>query len=169
MMAARPRGRGGVEMRGDAQVIEALNGILTAELTGINQYYVHAKMCQNWGYKRLYKHNYEESIDEMRHADKVIERILFLDGLPNMQRYMAVRLGETVVEQFQLDLAMELDAVKRYNEAIALAGAKSDAGTREMLEHLLKGEEESVDWHEAQLGMIETIGAERYLAEQMKE
>ena len=155
-------------MRGDAAVIEALNGILTAELTGINQYYVHAKMCENWGYKRLWKHNYDEAIDEMKHADKVIGRILFLDGVPNMQRYMPVRVGENVPEQFKLDLQLELDAVKRYNDAIALAGTKSDAGTREMLEHLLKGEEESVDWHEAQLGIIGTIGAERYLAEQLK-
>jgi bacterioferritin len=156
-------------MRGDAQVIEALNGILTAELTGINQYYVHAKMCQNWGYQRLYKHNHDEAIEEMKHADRVIERILFLDGVPNMQRLSPVRVGETVVEQFKLDLAMELDAVKRYNDAIGLAGSKSDAGTRELLEHLLKDEEDSVDWHEAQLGIVETIGAERYLAEQMKE
>jgi bacterioferritin len=156
-------------MRGDAEVLEALNGILTAELTGINQYYVHAKMCQNWGYQRLWKHNYDEAIDEMKHADRVIERILFLDGVPNMQRYSPVRVGETVVEQFKLDLAMELDAVKRYNDAIALAGRKGDAGTREMLEHLLKGEEDSVDWHEAQLGIVETIGAERYLAEQIKD
>ena len=155
-------------MRGDAAVIEALNGILTAELTGINQYYVHAKMCENWGYKRLWKHNYDEAIDEMKHADKVIGRILFLDGVPNMQRYMPVRVGENVPEQFKLDLAIELDAVKRYNEAIVLAGTKADAGTREMLEHLLKDEEDSVDWHEAQLGIIGTIGAERYLAEQLK-
>ena len=156
-------------MRGDPAVIEALNGILTAELTGINQYYVHAKMCQNWGYQRLWKHNYDEAIDEMKHADKVIGRILFLDGVPNMQRYLPVRVGETVPEQFELDLAMELDAVKRYNEAIGLAGTKGDAGTREMLEHLLMGEEESVDWHEAQLGIIQTIGTERYLAEQLKD
>jgi bacterioferritin len=156
-------------MRGDPAVIEALNGILTAELTGINQYFVHAKMCENWGYLRLYKHNYDESIDEMKHADRVIERILFLDGVPNMQRLMPVRVGETVPEQFELDLAMELDAVKRYNDAIALCTQKGDAGTREVLEHILRGEEDSVEWHEAQVGIIRTIGAERYLAEQMKE
>jgi bacterioferritin len=156
-------------MRGDPAVIEALNGILTAELTGINQYFVHAKMCQNWGYLRLYKHNHDEAIDEMKHADRVIERILFLDGVPNMQRYSPVRIGETVPEQFKLDLDLELDAVKRYNEVIALCTAKGDAGTREVLEHILKGEEESVDWHEAQLGILKTIGAERYLAEQLKE
>jgi len=156
-------------MRGDPAVIEALNGILTAELTGINQYFVHAKMCKNWGFHRIAHHNREESIDEMKHADAVIERILFLDGVPNMQRLNPVRVGETVPEQFKLDLAMELDAVKRYNDAIALCAQKNDAGTRELLEELLKGEEDSVDWHEAQLGLIETLGAERYLAEQIKE
>ena len=156
-------------MRGDPAVIEALNGILTAELTSINQYFVHAKMCANWGFHRVAKHNRDESIDEMKHADAVIERILFLDGVPNMQRLGPVRVGENVPEQFKLDLAMELDAVKRYNEAIVLCTQKNDAGTRELLEHLLKGEEDSVDWHEQQLGVIGTIGAERYLAEQLGE
>jgi bacterioferritin len=156
-------------MRGDPAVIEALNGILTAELTGINQYFIHAKMCRNWGFLRLAKHNYDESIDEMKHADSVIERILFLDGVPNMQRLGSVRVGETVPEQFKLDLAIEMDAVKRYNDAIVLCTQKNDAGTRELLDHILTAEEESVDWHEAQIGLIEKIGAERYLAEQMKE
>jgi bacterioferritin len=156
-------------MRGDPAVIEALNGILTAELTGINQYFIHAKMCRNWGVLRLAKHNRDESIDEMKHADAVIERILFLDGVPNMQRLGPIRVGETVPEQFKLDLELELDAVRRYNGAIVLCTQKNDAGTRELLEALLKGEEESVDWHEAQLGLIEKIGAERYLAEQLKE
>jgi bacterioferritin len=156
-------------MRGDPAVIEALNGILTAELTSINQYFVHGKMCANWGFERLAKHAHEESIEEMKHADAVIERVLFLDGVPNMQRLNPVRVGESVPEQFKLDLAMELEAVKRYNDAIVLCTQKNDAGTRELLEHLLKDEESSVDWHEAQLGLIQTIGAERYLAEQMKE
>ncbi len=156
-------------MRGDPAVIEALNGILTAELTGINQYFIHAKMCRNWGFLRLAKHNRDESIDEMKHADAVIERILFLDGVPNMQRLAPIRVGETVPEQFKLDLELELDAVRRYNGAVVLCTEKNDAGTRELLEELLKGEEESVDWHEAQLGLIETIGRERYLAEQLKE
>lgn len=156
-------------MRGDPAVIEALNGILTAELTAINQYFIHAKMCRNWGFLRLAKYNREESIDEMKHADSIIERILFLDGVPNMQRLGAIRVGETVAEQFKLDLEVELDAVKRYNAAIAVCAQKSDAGTRELLEDLLKAEEDSVDWHEAQLGLIEKVGAERYLAEQLKE
>lgn len=156
-------------MKGDPDVIKILNEVLCAELTAINQYFIHAKMCRNWGFLRLAKHNRDESIDEMKHADAVIERILFLEGVPNMQRLGSVRVGETVPEQFKLDLAVELDAVKRYNDAIALCVQKNDAGTREMLEDLLRGEEESVDWHESQLGLIETIGAERYLAEQLKE
>ena len=156
-------------MRGDPAVIEALNGILTAELTAINQYFIHAKMCRNWGFHRLAKHNREESIDEMKHADEVIERILFLDGVPNMQRLGSVRVGEAVAEQFKLDLELEYEAVKRYNGAIVLCSEKNDAGTRELLEELLKDEESSVDWHEAQLGLIETLGVERYLAEQLEE
>ena len=156
-------------MRGDPAVIEALNSILTAELTAINQYFVHAKMCRNWGLLRLAKHNRDESIDEMKHADAVIERILFLDGVPNMQRLSSVRVGESAAEQFKVDLELELEAVKRYNGAIVLCTEKNDAGTREMLEELLKDEESSVDWHEAQLGLIQKLGAERYLAEQLKE
>ena len=156
-------------MRGDPAVIEALNSILTAELTAINQYFIHAKMCRNWGFLRLANHNRDESIDEMKHADAVIERILFLDGVPNMQRLGSVRVGEAVAEQFKLDLELELEAVKRYNGAIVLCTEKNDAGTREMLEDLLKDEESSVDWHESQLGLIQTVGIERYLAEQLKE
>jgi bacterioferritin len=156
-------------MRGDPAVIEALNSILTSELTAINQYFIHAKMCRNWGFMRLAKHNRDESIDEMKHADEVIERILFLDGVPNMQRLGSVRVGEAVAEQFKLDLELELEAVKRYNGAIVLCTEKNDAGTRELLEELLKDEESSVDWHEAQLGLIQTLGVERYLAEQLEE
>jgi bacterioferritin len=156
-------------MRGDPAVIEALNSILTAELTAINQYFIHAKMCRNWGFLRLAKHNRDESIDEMKHADAVIERILFLDGVPNMQRLGSVRVGEAVAEQFKLDLELELEAVKRYNGAIVLCTEKNDAGTREMLEDLLKDEESSVDWHESQVGLIQKVGIERYLSEQLKE
>ncbi len=156
-------------MRGDPAVIEALNSILTAELTAINQYFIHAKMCRNWGFLRLAKHNRDESIDEMKHADAVIERILFLDGVPNMQRLSSVRVGESVAEQFKLDLELEFDAVKRYNGAIVLCTEKNDAGTRELLEELLKDEESSVDWHESQLGLIQKLGVERYLSEQLKE
>ena len=154
-------------MRGDAQILEVLNEILTAELTGINQYFVHSKMCENWGYKRLAKKKWDESIDEMKHADDVIERILFLEGTPNMQRLNHVRIGEDPVEQHRLDLAMEHEAVERYNRAIALCIEKNDAGTREMLEHILKSEEDGVDWLEAQLHIVDEIGKERYLAEQI--
>jgi bacterioferritin len=154
-------------MRGDAQILEVLNEILTAELTGINQYFVHSKMCENWGYKRLAKKKWDESIDEMKHADEVIERILFLEGTPNMQRLNHVRIGEDAVEQHRLDLAMEHEAVERYNRAIALCIQKNDAGTRELLEGILKSEEDGVDWLEAQLHIVDEIGKERYLAEQI--
>ncbi len=154
-------------MRGDPQILEALNEILTAELTAINQYFIHAKMCGNWGYQRLAKKKREESIDEMKDADHVIERILFLDGVPNMQRLFPVRVGEDPIEQHRLDLALETEAVGRYNKAIAIAREKGDNGTRALLEQLLRGEEHSVDWLESQLNVIEQIGKERYLAEQL--
>ena len=154
-------------MKGDAKVIEALNDVLTAELTAINQYFVHAKMCDNWGYQRLASKKREESIEEMKHADNVIERILFLDGVPNMQRLNPVRVGEEPVEQHQVDLELELEAVQRINEAIALCRDKGDNGTRELLEEILEDEEESVDWLEAQLHLVEEVGRERYLAEQI--
>jgi bacterioferritin len=154
-------------VRGDPQILEALNEILTAELTAINQYFLHSRMCGNWGYRRLAKKKYGESIDEMKDADKLIERILFLDGVPNMQRLNPVRVGEDPIEQHKLDLAMELDAVQRYNRAIALARDKGDNGTRALLEDSLRGEEQSVDWLEAQLHVVSEIGKERYLAEQL--
>ena len=154
-------------MKGDENVIEALNDVLTAELTAINQYFVHAKMCDNWGYQRLASKKREESIEEMKHADAVIERILFLDGVPNMQRLSPVRVGEEPVEQHRVDLELELEAVGRINEAIALCRDKGDNGTRELLDDILKDEEESVDWLEAQLHLVEEVGRERYLAEQI--
>ncbi len=152
-------------MKGDANVIEALNDVLTAELTAINQYFVHAKMCDNWGYQRLASKKREESIEEMKHADDVIERILFLDGVPNMQRLSPVRVGEEPVEQHRVDL--ELEAVQRINKAIALCRDKGDNGTRELLDEILEDEEESVDWLEAQLHLVKEVGRERYLAEQI--
>jgi bacterioferritin len=156
-------------MQGDAQIIDALNEILTAELTAINQYFVHYKMLQNWGYHRIAKKKREESIEEMKHADNVIGRILFLDGIPNMQRMFSVRVGEDPVEMHKLDLEVEREAVVRLNKAIALTLAKNEAGTREYLEELLKSEEESIDWLESQLKIIADIGKERYLAEQLHE
>jgi bacterioferritin len=155
-------------MRGDPQIIEALNDILTAELTAINQYFVHYKMCENWGYGKLAKKKREESLEEMQDAEKIIHRILFLEGVPNMQRLNPVRVGEDVPEQHRLDLEMEQAAVERFNKAIGLCREKDDNGTREMLEGILKGEEEAVDWLEAQLHVIGEIGKEAYLAEQLE-
>lgn len=154
-------------MKGNNDIIDMLNAVLTSELTAINQYFIHHKMCKNWGYHRLSAKKREESIEEMKHADKVIERILFLDGVPNMQRLNPVKVGEDPVEQHKLDLALEMDAYKRLNDAIALAVSKGDNGTREMLEDILKEEEESIDWHETQLHLINELGKENYLAEQM--
>ena len=154
-------------MRGDNEVIEALNEVLTSELTAINQYFIHHKMCENWGYSKLSKKKREESIEEMQHADLVIERILYFDAVPNMQRLSQVHVGEDAIEQHKLDLALEIDAVQRLNKAIALCRDKADNGTRELLERILVDEEESVDWHEAQLHQIEEVGRENYLAEQI--
>ncbi len=156
-------------MRGDPAIIEVLNEILTSELTAINQYYVHYKMCENWGYPRIAAKKREESIEEMRHADRVIGRILYLDGVPNMQRLDPVRVGESVPEQHRVDLELEVDAVQRLNRAIGLCRDKGDNGTREMLEEMLREEEESVDWLEAQLTILADIGTERYLAEQLRD
>ena len=153
--------------RGDAQLIELLNEILTAELTAINQYFIHAKMCGNWGFERLAKKKREESIEEMHDADRLIERILFLGGTPNLQRLSPVRVGEDAIEQHRLDLELELAAVQRYNRGVALAREKGDNGTRELLERQLRGEEESVDWLESQLYLVEQLGAPAYLAEQL--
>ncbi len=154
-------------MRGDPAVIEVLNDVLTAELTAINQYFIHHKMCENWGYERLAKKKYEESIGEMKDADAVIARILYLDGVPNMQRLFPVRVGEDPIEQHRLDLAVETEAIERLNQGIALCLEKGDGGTRELLEHILKGEEDGADWLEAQLHIVDEIGKERYLAEQI--
>ena len=156
-------------MQGNEAIIEALNDVLTAELTAINQYFIHHKMCENWGYGRLSKKKYEESIGEMKHADKVIGRILFLDGVPNMQRLFPVRVGEDPIEQHRLDLQVELEAVKRLNEAIALAREKADNGTRELLEEILVSEEEGIDWLEAQLHLVEEVGKKAYLSEMIHE
>ena len=154
-------------MQGNAEVIEALNQILTAELTAINQYFIHHRMCENWGYARLSNKKREESIEEMKHADQVIERILFLDGIPNMQRMSPVRVGEDPIEQHRLDLALELDAVARLNRVVTLAQERGDNGTRDLAERILIQEEESVDWHESQLHLVEQVGRGSYLSEQM--
>ena len=156
-------------MQGDPQIIEALNEVLTAELTAINQYFIHHKMCENWGYRKLSHRKREESIEEMKHADDVIERLLFLEGVPNMQRLSPVSVGEDPIEQHELDLALEVKACSRLNEAIALCRDKADNRTRELLEEILENEEESVDWLEAQLHLVNEVGKERYLAEMINE
>ncbi len=154
-------------MKGNKKIVDALNEVLTAELTAINQYFIHAKMCANWGLLKLAAHGREESIGEMKHADQVIDRILFLDGIPNMQRMHKVRVGETVPEQFQVDLELELEAIPRLNQSIALAVEVGDNGTRELLEEILTSEEGHVDWLEAQLDLIKVVGVENYLAQQI--
>ena len=156
-------------MQGDPEVLEALNDVLTAELTAINQYFAHAKMCENWGYQKLAKKKREEAMEEMRDADAIIDRILYFDGVPNMQRLSAISLGEDPVEQHRADLDLEKAAVDRLNKGIALCREKADNGTREILEGILKGEEEAVDWLEAQLHIVDQIGKEKYLAEQIHE
>jgi len=154
-------------MKGNEDVINLLNEVLTSELTAINQYFIHSKMCENWGFQKLAAKKHEESVEEMKHADAVIGRILFLDGVPNMQRYFPVKVGEDAIEQHRLDLEVEYDAVKRLNGGIALCRDKGDNGTRELLEEILQDEEDGIDWLEAQLHLVDTIGPERYLAEQM--
>jgi bacterioferritin len=154
-------------MRGNAKLIEALNDILTAELTAINQYFIHAKMCENWGYARLAHHIREESVAEMKHADRLIERILYLEGVPNMQRLGKVRVGETVAEQLDLDYKVEQEAIPRFNKAIALAVEVGDNGTRDLLEDVLESEEEHANWLEAQFDLIKQVGEQNYLAQQI--
>ena len=154
-------------MKHNDKVIQTLNDVLTAELTAINQYFIHAKMCQNWGYNKLAKKIRDESIDEMKHADKLIERILFLDGVPNVQRLNKVNVGETVKEQFELDLKLEFDAIARFNTGIALARELGDNASRELLERMLISEEEHTDWLETQLGLIEKLGEPMYCAQQL--
>ena len=156
-------------MKGDSDIIDLLNEVLTSELTAVNQYWVHARMCENWGYERLWKKIRAESIDEMKHADELVKRILFFDGMPNLQRLGKVSVGETVKEQFELDLAMEMAALKRLNDGIALCRDKGDNGTRELLESILVSEEEHVDWLETQLELMKNLGETAYLAEQIHE
>jgi bacterioferritin len=154
-------------MRGDPEILELLNEVLTSELTAINQYFIHYRMLENFGYERLAKKKKEESVEEMHHADEIIKRILFLDGVPNMQRLAPVRVGEEPIEMHKVDLLLEKEAVDRLNRGIALAVAKGDNGTRALLEGILKNEEDAVDWLETHLGLVEQLGRERYLAEQM--
>ena len=154
-------------MRGNDQVLIHLNEALKAELTAINQYFLHAKMCENWGYQRLADYNRKESIDEMKHADVLMERILFLEGTPNMTDMYPIRVGKDVEAQLDNDMALELDAVKRLNEAIQVAREVGDNGSRELFERILIDEEHHVDYLEGQLHVIEEVGIANYLAQQI--
>ena len=156
-------------MKGDPEVIQVLNDVLCAELTAINQYFIHAMMCDNWRLKRLAKKMRDESIGEMKHAEDVIDRILYLDGVPNMQKYMRVNVGQTVPEMHQFDLDLEKDAVARLNPGIELCRGKGDNGSRQILEKILSDEEHHIDWLEAQLTLIQTMGLPNYLAQQIGE
>lgn len=156
-------------MKGNDSVIDVLNDVLTAELTAINQYFIHAKMCENWGYARLAEYVRHESIDEMKHADEIIDRILFLEGVPNMQRLNPVKVGETVPEQFEVDLQLEYIAIRRLNDGIATCVAASDNATRALLEEILVSEEEHADWLEGQIELIRQVGEAHYLAQQIRD
>jgi bacterioferritin len=156
-------------MTGDERVLEILNDVLTAELTAINQYFVDGKMCANWGYERLAERFNHESIDEMKDADELIERILYLDGVPNMQRMHTVRVGETVNEKLEAALEVERAAIDRLNAGIAVATEVGDNGSRELLEKILLGEEKHADWLEAQLSLIDQLGEPLYLSQQVRD
>lgn len=156
-------------MKGDPKVIEFLNRALKLELTAINQYFLHARMFKNWGFKRLGEVEYRESIDEMRHADKLIERILFLEGLPNLQDLDKLRVGETVEESLRADLDLEMKAHPFYRDAITYCETARDYITRELFEDILESEEEHIDFLETQLDLIKAVGLENYLQSQMGE
>ena len=156
-------------MKGDDEVIELLNNVLTGELTAINQYFLDARMLSNWGYERLGTRFYDESIDEMKDADKLIERLLYLDGMPNLQRLGGLRIGETVVEKITAALQLERDAITRLNAGIELCVARSDNGSRELLEEILHGEEQHADWLETQLELVRQVGEGHYLAQQIRD
>lgn len=156
-------------MKAKEGVVEYLNAILTNELTAINQYFLHAEMCENWGYKRLYHKIRAESIDEMKHAEELIEHILYLEGVPNVQRLHPIEIGETVLEQLELDLKRERSAVTLLNEAIGHCAKVGDNATRDKLEDMLESEEGHVDFIETQLETIKQIGIQHYLSQQIKD
>lgn len=155
-------------MKGNEEVLMLLNQLLTNELTAINQYFIHAKMCQNWGYDRLYEKIYKESIDEMRHADQVISRILFLEGIPNLQRYHKLHVGETVKEQLESDLQLEYAAIAMLNQGVAKCREAGDNASEDLFTRILVAEEEHTDWIETQLELIKQVGEQNYLAQQIK-
>jgi bacterioferritin len=154
-------------MKGHGDIIQILNDVLSAELTAINQYFIHSEMCANWGYGRLAAHSKKEAIEEMKHAELLIERILYLDGIPNMQKYMKINVGQTIPQQHGFDLQLEQDAIERLNAGVASCRDKGDNGSRALLEKILVDEEAHADWLEAQLQQIEDIGLDNYLAQQL--
>jgi bacterioferritin len=156
-------------VKGDAAIIDLLNEVLTNELTAVNQYFLHGRVCENWGYERLYKKLRAESIDEMKDADDVIERILFLEGLPNLQRLGKVNVGEDVPEMLRLDLDLEKGAIDVLNRGIEQCRRAGDNGSAELLEEILEGEAEHANWLEAQLTLIDQVGVAAYLSEQIKD
>jgi bacterioferritin len=156
------------EMRGNPKVIAALNEALKEELIAISQYFLHAEMCENWHYVKLAAHIKKESIDEMKHAEALIERILFLDGTPNLVQPMQLKVGGNVKEQLENDLKLEIEAVAMYNQFVRLARDEADNASRELFERLLKDEEGHVDWLEAQVHQIHELGYERYLSQQIR-
>jgi bacterioferritin len=156
-------------MKGNDEVVEVLNDVLCAELTSINQYFIHSEMRENWQYKHLAERARKEAVEEMKHAELIIERILYLDGAPNMQKYMKINVGQDVPSQHHFDLDLEKDAVARLNRGVELARVKEDNGTRALLEKILRDEEEHVDWLEAQLQQIQDVGVATYLAQQIKD
>ena len=155
-------------MQGDPQVLEVLNEVLTNELTAVNQYFLHARMQKNWGFTRLGAYTYDESIDEMKHADVLIERILFLDGHPNVQRLDPIRIGESVPEQLSADLAVEVHAIDALRRGIVVCAEKADTVSRLLLEEILRSEEEHVDYLETQLSLVESLGLAQYLQLQVE-
>jgi bacterioferritin len=155
-------------MKGDPKIIDALNEVLTAELTAINMYFLAARLFRHWGFDRLADYMRKESIDEMKHAEALMDRILYLDGMPNLQRLNKVKVGENVLEQLKLDLEEEHAAIKRLNDHIELARGLGDHGTDQLLRHILVSEEEHTDWLETQIDLIGKLGETAYLAEQLK-
>jgi bacterioferritin len=156
-------------MQANPEVVDLLNEVLTAELTAVNQYFLDSRMLENWGFERLGKHFYDESIDEMKDADHLIERILYLEGLPNVQRLGSVRVGEAPVEKLRLALELEREAIDRLNRGIAMCTQAGDNGSRDLLEDILEGEEDHADWLESQLALVESLGEQLYLSQQIHE
>lgn len=155
-------------MKGNEQVIEALNAGLTIELTAINTYFIHSKMCRNWGLNKLADHYYAESIEEMKHAEEIIDRILFLDGIPAISRYDVINVGDSPKQQIENAMALEIKGAATYNEGIKLCTDVNDNASRELMERMVVESEQSIDWAEAQLDLMKMVGTENYLAQQME-